>query len=338
MAKGRHRDARPPDTVILGMHRSGTSALAGSLARLGLCFGPDSSLLPANPDNSKGYFESRTLVEISDWLLQEQGAAWWRPSAFDPSRTEPETRAAAIHAYKEGLGQIGRGFARAVKDPRLCLTLEVLLPALHRPLAVMIWREPQTVAASLKMRDGFPVHFGLALWEYYTIRAARSAVGLAAVAVSNMDLLSSPVATLGRVVDHLEAHSVPVRRGALEDEAACFVDRKLSRVGDTDAEMKRIVSEQQCRIAEALADGDLSSVATMSASESALTLLNDFAAYQGQVSAMASDLRNCRVDARQLRETVEVLRVEIQAWEERAKAAEAHLAALCAHDHGRKRA
>jgi hypothetical protein len=202
----------------------------------------------------------------------------------------------------------------------------------------MIWREPQTVAASLKRRDGFPVHFGLALWEYYTIWAARSAVRLAGVAVSKIELLSSPVATLGRVVDHLEAHGVPVRREPLEGEAACFVDRTLSRVGDNDAEMKTIVSQGQSRIAEALADGDLSAVAAIAPSESALMLMNDFAAYHGMVSAMASDLRNCRVDARQLRETLEVLRLEIQAWEERAKAAEAHVAALCAHDNNRRRA
>jgi hypothetical protein len=338
MAKEWQRHAGPPDTVVLGMHRSGTSALAGSLARLGLCFGPDSSLLPANPDNSKGYFESRTLVEISDWLLQEQGAAWWRPSAFDPNRTEPETRAAAVHAYQEGLGEIGRGFARGVKDPRLCLTLEVLLPALHRPLVVMIWRKPQAVAASLKRRDTFPLHFGLALWEYYTIRAARSAVGLAAIAVANGDLLSSPVATLRRVADHLEAHSVPLRREALEGEAARFVDRELSQIGDNAADVKAIVSQEQSRIAEAMADGDLSAVAAMSVSESALMLLNDFAAYHGLVSAMASDLRNARVDARQLRETLDAVRLEAQAWAERAKAAEEHLAALCAPDNSRKRA
>jgi hypothetical protein len=102
--------------------------------------------------------------------------------------------------------------------------------------------------------------------------------------------------------------------------------------------VKTIVSQEQSRIAEAMADGDLSAVAAMPVSESALMLLNDFAAYHGLVSAMASDLRNARVDARQLRETLDAVRLETQAWEERAKAAEAHLAALCAPDHSRKRA
>jgi hypothetical protein len=317
------------------MHRSGTSALAGSLAGLGLCFGPESSLLPANSDNPRGYFESRSLVDISDWLLNEQGAAWWRPGRFDPSRTEQGSRAAAIDAYRDGLYQIGQG-SRAVKDPRLCLTLEVLLPAFRRPSVVVIWREPQAVAASLKKRDGFPVHFGLALWEYYSIRAARAAIGLAPIVVPYADLLTSTLATIGRVADHLEAHDVPIHRDALEGEAGRFVDRDLSRVGDSAAEVSMVLSREQTTIAEALAECDLSAVASMWVSESALVLLNDFAAYQGVFSAMASDLRNSRADARQLRQVVENQRREIKAWEERTKAAEARVAAVSSRDDGRE--
>ncbi len=45
--------------VVLGMHRSGTSAMTGLLSKLGAS--PGSDLLPANPSNPKGFFENKKL-------------------------------------------------------------------------------------------------------------------------------------------------------------------------------------------------------------------------------------------------------------------------------------
>ena len=50
--------------VILGMHRSGTSALAGVLNMLG-CDLPE-TLMPANAYNEKGYFESNAIRLLND--------------------------------------------------------------------------------------------------------------------------------------------------------------------------------------------------------------------------------------------------------------------------------
>ena len=53
--------------LVLGMHRSGTSALTGALQRLGVELGDD--LLPANKDNVRGFWESRAAMEIDEALL-----------------------------------------------------------------------------------------------------------------------------------------------------------------------------------------------------------------------------------------------------------------------------
>ena len=45
--------------LVLGMHRSGTSALARGLRVLGIALGDD--LLPAHPCNPKGFFEDAGL-------------------------------------------------------------------------------------------------------------------------------------------------------------------------------------------------------------------------------------------------------------------------------------
>ena len=46
--------------VVLGMHRSGTSALTKALELFGIDLGTD--LLPPQDDNPKGFFEDRGLV------------------------------------------------------------------------------------------------------------------------------------------------------------------------------------------------------------------------------------------------------------------------------------
>jgi len=59
MTKKRFSPKSRNAVVVLGMHRSGTSALAGVLARLG-CDLPQ-TLMPTNDFNAKGYYESLRL-------------------------------------------------------------------------------------------------------------------------------------------------------------------------------------------------------------------------------------------------------------------------------------
>lgn len=57
---------------VLGMHRSGTSALTGSLAILGAWV--DSKLVAAVPsDNPKGYWEPVDVVNINDDIFSAFG-------------------------------------------------------------------------------------------------------------------------------------------------------------------------------------------------------------------------------------------------------------------------
>ena len=61
-------------TVVLGMHRSGTSALTGLLGNLGLS-GPTDPL-GATENNLLGYWESKSLVTSSDKFLSDQNSHW----------------------------------------------------------------------------------------------------------------------------------------------------------------------------------------------------------------------------------------------------------------------
>ena len=61
--------------IVLGMHRSGTSALAGALGMLDM--GLPARLMPAAPDNPKGFFESDQIAAIHDRFFEAAGTNWF---------------------------------------------------------------------------------------------------------------------------------------------------------------------------------------------------------------------------------------------------------------------
>lgn len=64
---------------ILGMHRSGTSAVAGAFGKLGAELPND--LMGAQPTNPLGFFDSNSAVYLNDQILESLGTNWrdWRP-------------------------------------------------------------------------------------------------------------------------------------------------------------------------------------------------------------------------------------------------------------------
>ncbi len=61
--------------LVLGMHRSGTSSVAGALVSLGGA--APLHLLPPQLDNEKGFWESSVLVALNDEILTAAGSHWW---------------------------------------------------------------------------------------------------------------------------------------------------------------------------------------------------------------------------------------------------------------------
>jgi hypothetical protein len=157
-------EQRPRCVVcVLGMHRSGTSCLAGSLHRQGLYMG---EVTPPRPGNRRGHFENFDVMHLQDELLESSDGAWWGP---------PETVAWKPEHYEEARTILARHGGRPVwgfKDPRTLLTLEgwrALVPDLE---LVGIFRHPLRVARSLNSRGGMRLEKGLELWEDYNERLA----------------------------------------------------------------------------------------------------------------------------------------------------------------------
>src|SRR5205085_1601993 len=77
--------------TVLGMHRSGTSAMAAALCAAGAWPGPPDALMPADDSNVRGYFERRSTVVALEGLLVALGGRWDNPPlhALDRLALEP---------------------------------------------------------------------------------------------------------------------------------------------------------------------------------------------------------------------------------------------------------
>jgi len=153
--------------VILGMHRSGTSCLAGSLEEAGLALGNVDRKRHTNP---KGNRENRDIMDLNNAVLEANGASWNTPPEGGCVWSD-DHRAWRDRLIAEYPGDTPWGF----KDPRTLLVLEGWLEALPAARLVGTFRHPIAVARSLQTRNGFEIERSVALWLQYNRRLLQAA-------------------------------------------------------------------------------------------------------------------------------------------------------------------
>jgi hypothetical protein len=192
-----------PWVVMTGMHRSGTSAVAGVLGALGFQT-PDPDDRMDWPESNPEHWESMSLTVFDDDLLDRLGGSWDAPPDLpagwerdvDMGR-EPDPTALVAAAFPEP-GPL------MWKDPRICLLYPYWRQLLPVPAAVvLVWRSPSAVADSLYRRDGMDRVLGVALWERYNRAALANLVGLDCFVVSYEQLLAQPRAVVGTITEWL---------------------------------------------------------------------------------------------------------------------------------------
>lgn len=186
--------------VVLGMHRSGTSALAGVLSKTG--YDLPKNLLPASFDNPKGYFESKEIIALNDDLFAEMGAVWsdWMPLPKGWMQNAQTYRMRAAAALRREFPQAANF---VLKDPRLCMLFpfwkDVLRDANIQPRYVHIHRNPFEVAQSLFARDGLPLENGVNIWLRHILEAEYTTRGEPRVFLSYARLLNDWKTQLQRI-------------------------------------------------------------------------------------------------------------------------------------------
>ncbi|MGA9422665.1 MAG: glycosyltransferase, partial [Rhodanobacteraceae bacterium] len=235
MSKATTQPDNPPAgrILVLGMHRSGTSALARVLGLMGAWIGEADDLLPAHAsDNPSGYWERTDVVNVHHEFLHEAGYAWDSLAGFDFDVVDVGLRKrlqAGIQRIVEAIEPQSRPLL--LKDPRLCLLLPAWRAQLEKPACVIAVRDPREIAASIRQgpRGAYTSHFLLALWEKYMRGALAHLVGERVMFVSYERLVANPESEAERVLDGLRALGVTSLHAASPDALREFIDPNLRR-------------------------------------------------------------------------------------------------------------
>ena len=223
---------------VLGMHRSGTSAMTGALNICGAWVGNEAELTQASVENPNGFWERRDIREICDKLLQSAGADWWKIAGFDPKAIPRTILTEQRRKFQKIILTLDEYETWVIKEPRLCLLLPVLRQYVRNPVCIYMYRNPLEVARSLQVRNGFSISSGLALWQVYNFHALKASEGLPRIFVSFEALMIHPIETLKEIAEKLEelvgSHTVKPERKLIEQ----FIDPNLYR--------QRVTEEETC--------------------------------------------------------------------------------------------
>jgi hypothetical protein len=213
---------------VLGVHRSGTSALSGLLGKIGL--GVPKDLMPATDENPKGYWESLGVTGENDQLLAKLGRNWRieqpLPVGWPNHDATLEWRHRLLLALHQSFGE--SSFA-VIKDPRFCILLQGLSSwmqdaSVDFKFAILV-RHPQEVIGSLLSRSRDPItkEFSLKLWINSVLESERATRTFPRIFVMADELFESPVSVESELREFIGI-SPPEQ---LEQEAACFIDAGL---------------------------------------------------------------------------------------------------------------
>jgi hypothetical protein len=161
--------------VVLGMHRSGTSAVSGVLESLGFSIGKN--IMPSSSNNPKGYFENKQIVDFNDHLLKQSGVNWadvyklpfnfFGGNQFFAKQNESIKRLI--------LDEFDLSGPLLIKDPRMSVLLPFWMPVFRElqlnPYYILVCRHPAGVSESLKVRDNLTELRSEKLWLYYNLSA-----------------------------------------------------------------------------------------------------------------------------------------------------------------------
>jgi hypothetical protein len=142
--------------IVTGMHRSGTSAVAGLLHRNGIVMGENKNFKPRPlPQNPKGFYENVRFRNINDEILQTRG---YKVKSFRTNIPKMETIDFTIfRKMKDLVEEYSKKYDNwGFKDPRTCLTLKFWLQVMklvEQPLKILVVSRPfEEIATSLAKR------------------------------------------------------------------------------------------------------------------------------------------------------------------------------------------
>jgi hypothetical protein len=213
--------ARPVVLFVLGMHRSGTSALTRVLS---LCGGTlPGGLVGPLPDNPRGYWEPRASLVINEGILRRHDSAWYDPSLRlqEEGAFDAEENAACIAKIRAFLTTLPAAPLVLIKDPRITTLSGVWFEAANLAgldvVAVIAVRHPQEVIASQAAAGPTSPELSSALWLKYNLLAERHTRALPRVFVEYINLLDDWRREVNRISKALAIDLNTRDEGAIEE-------------------------------------------------------------------------------------------------------------------------
>ncbi len=183
------KDYKSKAIAILGMHRSGTSAIARAMNILGVYLGEEGDMASPMPDNPMGFWERSDVVALHDRISKHFKRSWDSPLSL-PGDWYLSEEARPIKA--ELLALVKNIFLEhelwAWKDPRTCLAFDLwkdVIDELGMKIACLfVVRNPLDVARSLEKRNRFPHDKSFGIWFNYNLTALKASAEIPRVFIS----------------------------------------------------------------------------------------------------------------------------------------------------------
>ncbi|HUY86257.1 MAG TPA: glycosyltransferase [Acidimicrobiales bacterium] len=219
-----------PLVMVVGMPRSGTSAVAGSIVALGIPTAEDIS--KGNVYNPKGYFESEALSDYCTVLLDYFGGSWFIPPNISEEFYSSDALSTVIGGCRLAFESALPSGPALWKEPRATSLLPIWRLGTDRPLGmVLVWRDPAEVALSLWKGIRMDIPLGIALWSDYNRRAIEGIRGLPAFVCSYEHAISSPEYFVEGIIGLMTELGHPEfgLNSSQRREAESFFEKRLRR-------------------------------------------------------------------------------------------------------------
>lgn len=213
--------------VVLGMHRSGTSAVAKSLQVFGVDLGKQ--LEPPAEYNAKGYWEDIDIVRLNEAMLDTLNMTWHSLAPV----TEHDVEILCQRGFLLEATTLLRNKTQGVecfgfKDPRTAK----LLPFWMRVFAasgfdvkyVLVYRNPLSVADSLARRDNFSRAKSFILIADYLINCISFLQSEKVALIDYDTLMQQPLMQLKLISDAL---GLDFKQADAERFSQDFLDKRL---------------------------------------------------------------------------------------------------------------
>jgi glycosyltransferase involved in cell wall biosynthesis len=214
--------------VVLGMHRSGTSAITRGLQVFGVGLGD--RLMPAiEGNNDKGFWEDIDLNTLNNEMLSVIDSDWHHLAPITVNDLEILRNKGYFLRAAELLRQkVGSTPNFGFKDPRVAKLLpfwkEVFSHCQFDVNYVLAVRHPLSVVKSLAKRDGFDAEKSYLLWLGHVITGLVESKGNKRVLVDYDLMMQSPEHQLNRIAKCFDLTLDP---SELQTYKTAFLDQGL---------------------------------------------------------------------------------------------------------------